>query len=109
AKQQTGTIQKNSGSVGSSKFVPLAEPKAPFVTLYDQYDNFATTGSVSQDFETANDAFDAQLGDDFVVPAGQTWSISLVSLRGLYFNGPGPAASMNVYFYTNSGTLPATP
>jgi len=109
AKQQTGTIQKNSGSVGSSKFVPLAEPKAPFVTLYDQYDNFSTTASVSQDFEAANNAFDAQLGDDFVVPAGQTWSITNVALRGLYFNGPGPAASMNVYFYTNGGTLPATP
>ena len=79
------------------------------MTLYDQYNNAATTASVSQDFETANDAFDAQLADDFVVPSGQTWTVNEVDVQGLYFNGPGPAASFNVFFYQNSGTLPATP
>ena len=48
------------------------------------------------------------LADDFVVPAGQTWNITEVDAQGVYFNGPGPAASFNVFFYQNSGTLPGT-
>jgi hypothetical protein len=74
--------------------------------LYDQMDNGDGIGSVSQDFETANDAFDAQIADDFVVPAGQTWTVTGVDAGGVYFNGPGPAANFNVYFYSNAGTLP---
>src|SRR5664279_3213534 len=85
----------------------VSRPDVVFATLYDQYDNAATTASVSQNFEPANDTFDAQLGDDFVVPAGQTWTINEVDASGLYFNGAGPADSFNVFFYTNSGTLPA--
>ena len=57
----------------------------------------------------ANDAFDSQGADDFVVPAGQTWNVNEVDVAGVYFNGPGPAASFNVYFYQNTGVLPATP
>jgi hypothetical protein len=76
--------------------------------LYDQYDSAGTTASVSQDFETVNDAYDSQLADDFVVPSGQTWTINEVDVQGLYFNGPGPADSFNVWFYQNNGTLPGT-
>ena len=39
-------------------------------------------------------------------PAGQTWTVEQVNVSGVYFNGPGPAASVNVTFYSNSGTLP---
>ena len=76
--------------------------------LYDQNDNDGLTGSVSQDFEAANDGFDAQGADDFVVPAGETWTITGVDATGVYFNGPGPAASFTVAFFNNSGTLPGT-
>src|SRR5205823_3603398 len=62
--------------------------------------------TVSQDFETANDAFDSQTADDFVVPPGQTWTVQQVVASGVYFNGAGPAVSFNVFFYTNSGTIP---
>ena len=79
------------------------------VVLYDQYNNPGANATVDQDFETANDAYDNQGADDFVVPAGNNWNINEVDIDGVYFNGPGPAASFNVYFYTNGGTLPATP
>jgi hypothetical protein len=73
--------------------------------LYDQT-NSAGTGTVSQNFEAANDAFDSQAADDFVVRAGSVWTIQRVNVNGVYFNGAGPAASVNVTFYFNSGTLP---
>jgi hypothetical protein len=74
------------------------------VVLYDQYDNPAAFDVTSQDFEVGFDTFDSQGADDFAVPAGQTWSIEGVDVDGTY-NG-GPAASFNVFFYVNSGTLP---
>ena len=81
----------------------------PAAILYDQLNNASASASVSQDFETANDAFDAFLADDFVVPAGQTWTINQVVVQGLYFNGAGPAVNFNVFFHTNTGTLPLDP
>jgi hypothetical protein len=83
---------------------------APNAVLYDQYDNKATTGGInSQDFDPGNDAFDDQAADDFVVPTGQSWSITGVDVDGYYTNGPGPAASVHVYFYANgAGNLPGT-
>lgn len=77
----------------------------PEVVLYSQLDNPGANSSSSQNFETANDGFDNELADDFVVPAGG-WAIDTVSVVGAYFNGTGPAATYHVAFYANSGTLP---
>ena len=74
--------------------------------LYSQYDNPGANASNSQDFETSNDAFDDELADDFVVPASTTWNIQTVDASGVYFNGPGPAASFNVRFYADSSGAP---
>jgi len=85
---------------------------APNVTLYDQYNNDAGSGSNSQEFEAANAAYDDQIADDFVVPQGQTWEVSEVDFAGQYFNCPatcGTATSFNVFFYRDSSTLPAAP
>jgi cell division septation protein DedD len=90
----------------SLKLLPM--PKSPADVLYDQYDNPGALATSSQDFETANDPFDDFTADDFVVPAGETWNISEVDVQGIYFNGPGPAASFNVFFYEDSGGLPGT-
>ncbi len=99
-----------SASVSASGSAPkLAPPVAPNVVLYDQYNNPGTNATSSQDFEAANNAFDIQGADDFVVPAGQTWQVNQVDVQGVYFNGPGPAASFHVFFYTDLATLPATP
>ena len=98
----------SSGPMGLPSFRMPPVPKLPQVTLYDQLNNPGTVSTSSQDFETAFDAFDNFIADDFVVPAGQTWTITEVDAQGLYFNGPGPAASFNIFFYQNSGTLPGT-
>lgn len=74
------------------------------VVLYDQYNSPAAFDVTSQDFEPVFDNRDDQGADDFTVPAGQTWSIEGVDVDGTY-NG-GPAASFNVFFYANAGTLP---
>jgi hypothetical protein len=82
-------------------------PQVPTVVLYDQYDNqgAGTSHTDSQDFEPANDALDNQAADDFVVPAGQIWSITGVDVDGEY-DASGPADSVHVYFYSNDGNLP---
>ena len=98
---------KTSGpSVPNFSLPPV--PKLPAVTLYDQLNNPGTLSTNSQDFEPANAAFSDFTADDFVVPGGQTWNITEVDAQGVYFNGPGPAASFNVFFYQNSGGLPGT-
>jgi N-acetylneuraminic acid mutarotase len=77
------------------------------VVLYDQYDNGTTTATLSAtftDFPTSS----ADLADDFVVPGGQTWNVQSIDADGLYFNGPGPANSWNVFIYTDSCGLPGT-
>src|ERR1700730_17371084 len=89
----------SSGTIAFRAITQPPEPAAPQVVLYDQYNNAGANATVSQDFEPANNAFDNQGADDFVVPAGQTWTINEVDVQGLYFNGPGPAASFNVFFY----------
>ena len=74
-------------------------PAAPYVILYDQYNNASVgSGSISQDFETANDAFDSQLADDFIVPSGQTWQVTEVDAQAVYFNGAGPALKFQGLF-----------
>src|SRR2546423_9502314 len=81
------------------------DPDATQAILYDQTDMPAANATVSQNFEPANDAFDNQLADDFIVPTGG-WTIGEVDVGGVYFNGPGPATSVNVIFYDDAGGLP---
>ena len=76
--------------------------------LYDQTDNAGTNASSSQDFETSFDAYDNQGADDFVVPAGESWTVTGVDAVGAYWNGAGPAASFNVYFYADASGLPGS-
>jgi hypothetical protein len=102
----------NTVTAGPPIFVPITPrmPAQPNVVLYDQINNPAPTpgGVTSQDFEAAFDTFDSFAADDFVVPGGQTWNITEVDVAGEYGNGPGPAASFHVFFYTDSATLPGT-
>ena len=76
----------------------LPTPKAPAVVLYDQYDN--NTGTAFESNFHADDAsFVDYMADDFVVPGGETWTITEVDAMGVQF-GPG-GATFNVQFYTN--------
>ena len=92
----------------SSESAGPSGDETPLVVLYDQINNPATNSTVSQQFEAANATFSSQVADDFVVPAGQTWTIQMVEAQGVYFNGPGPALSFNVFFYPDAATLPGT-
>ena len=83
-----------------------AKPAAPAVVLYDQYDNIGANSTSSQNFEASFDAYDDELADDFVVPSGDTWNINQVDAAGVYYNGAGPAVSVNLRFYDNAGGLP---
>lgn len=81
---------------------------APLATLYSQYDNSGGVALNSQNFEAAYDAYDDQAADDFIVPPNTAWKITGIGAQGLYFNGPGPAASFNVFIYTDGGNKPGT-
>ena len=67
--------------------------------LYDQYDHAGTVGAGSQNFEAALDPYDDEAADDFDVPAGPGWNVTCVEVQGTYFQGPGPATSVNVAVY----------
>jgi len=88
-----------------------SDSKLPYrgdvVVLYDQTATPGPNALATQNFEAANDAYDCQTADDFVVTA-PGWSIDLVENVGAYWNGTGPAASVNVWFLSNSGGLPGS-
>jgi len=70
--------------------------------LYSQNSNFGSGilswNETSGSFGTR---YDCAAADDFVVPAGRTWTIKEVDVTGVYFNGSGPASSEVVSFYTD--------
>jgi hypothetical protein len=74
--------------------------------LYDQNDNDSGNAISSQNFESAYDVYDNMGADDFVVPAGQKWFVTEVSVTGQYT--VGPAASVHITFYKNKKGLPNT-
>jgi hypothetical protein len=77
--------------------------------LYDQANNDAGVGIVSQDFTDAGfDIYDAQGADDFTVPEGATWRVGAIGVGGIYFNGFGPADFATVTIYSDNGGLPGS-
>lgn len=90
---------------GQTKSVNVVPSEA---VLYDQMGGAGTNSLSSQNFEAANDGYDNQAADDFQVPSGEIWSITSMEILGTYWNGTGPVASANVWFYTNNGSLPGS-
>jgi len=77
--------------------------------LYDQMNNDAGVGIVSQDFTDAGfDIYDSSGADDFTVPSGATWSVGAIGVGGIYFNGFGPGNYATVTIYADGGGLPGT-
>lgn len=78
---------------------PLANPKAR--TLYTQNSNkYGDVGAVSQNFTSGiYTSYDNRGADDFIIPAGKNWKVGRVDVTGVYFNGSGPAQSVNVIFW----------
>jgi hypothetical protein len=91
-------------------------PAAPAIILYDQMNNPAPTPPpppsdgviTSQDYEPKFDNYDSFAADDFVIPPGQIWNITEVDVIGESSEPPVPPDSFHVFFYADSGTLPAT-
>lgn len=73
--------------------------------LYNQIDETSPQSINSQDFNDANNAFDAMAADDFVVPAGETWKVEATLARG-FKEGPGTATSANVKIFADAGGTP---
>ena len=84
------------------------EQSSGLPVLYDQYNNFGLYVTSSQNFEPALDGYDDELTDDFVVPSGRCWLIQMIEVAGEYFNGDGPAASVNVRIYADADGVPGT-
>ena len=83
--------------------------KSNGVVLYEQLNNFGSNGITSQNFETIYDSYDNQVADDFIIPVGDdSWTIESVEVPGVYFNGTGPASSVNIWFYNDNLGLPGT-
>ena len=66
----------------------------------DQLDNSGGLGGIASQIDLVY-PFDAEVADDFVVPAGETWNINSVDVLGSYF-GPGgggceDAVRVNIY------------
>ena len=74
-------------------------------TLYDQYNNNGSNGVTSTN-RTDSALVSSEAADDFVVPAGRSWTIQSVDFRG--FPGIPPAGPITVRIYTNVGNLPGT-
>lgn len=97
----------HAGSVKSVRLLHRAQAPHPAGVLYDQNNNDAGIGIVSQNFESDFDIYDSQGADDFVVPdRGHPWQITGITVTGVYFNGAGPAASENVTFYRDANGAP---
>ena len=79
--------------------VPAAGSAA---VLYDQTDSPSGTGIFSQSDGVQN----VQAADDFVIPAGPSWSIQSVDALGIFDQGAGPITSANVFIYANGGSGP---
>src|SRR5438094_4340519 len=102
---QTGQSQlSNEATSGPSGVQPtgiLPGPKAPQVVLYDQYDNDLGNGIVSAN-RTDNSSLSAEAADNFVVPGGQTWTVTEVDIRSPA-GFPAPT-SFAVNFYLDNGS-----
>jgi hypothetical protein len=94
--------------IGGQTATPTLQPVE---VLYNQYNNQSVIGSPS--FNVTGTTF-IQVADDFVVPSGESWQLTMVDVDGFYdpaATAP-PATSVNLYFYTPSvvtSTLPGAP
>jgi hypothetical protein len=74
--------------------------------LWDQNDDPGGNGATSQVGSGNPTPIDAQAADDFIVPAGQQWTIQTVDVTGQYELGSGPVQGVNLFIYSDSGGVP---
>ena len=76
---------------------------ATAVVVWDQYDNVGTAVTLSGTFTDAP-AMNSDLADDFDVQG--IWVVRWIDVDGAYFNGPGPANTFTVLFYSDNDGFP---
>jgi hypothetical protein len=91
---------------GSAEALPSPVAAATAVVVWDQYNNAGTAVTLSATFTDAP-TMNSDLADDFVVQSNP-WLVRSILVDGAYFNGPGPANSFNVFFYSDDGGFPGT-
>ena len=91
---------------GSAGPQPSPVPEATAVVVWDQYNDLGTAVTLSGTFTDAP-AMNSDLADDFDVQ-GYTWVVRWIDVDGAYFNGPGPANSFTVVFYTDNDGFPGS-
>ncbi len=92
-------IADASGSVARHASLPPAAVDACYVQ-----GSANGLGLVSQNFEPAYDTFDSRGADDFLLHSRCV--VRNVTVKGDYFNGSGPADSINILIYADAGGLP---
>jgi len=98
AGQSTSAAPEAQGS-------PTPVPESTAVVVWDQYNNAGTAVTLSATF-TDSPAMNSDLADDFIVPAGYGWMVRWIDVDGAYFNGPGPANTFSVFFYSDNAGFP---
>jgi len=89
---------------GSAEAQPSPVAAATAVVVWDQYNNAGTAVTLSATFTDAP-AMNSDLADDFVVE-NFSWLVRWIDVDGAYFNGPGPANTFTVYFYSDNDGFP---
>jgi hypothetical protein len=104
---QAGPGENAVGAHGNGRAALHDAPPKGAKVLYDQ-----NSGTGSQAFFSDSLGFwpqnDDYLADDFTVPAGHSWRVKEVDVTGYYWDGPGPASSVNVLFWNDASGLPST-
>jgi hypothetical protein len=89
----------------------MAPPaSAQAAVLHDQTSPVGFHEISSNRFTTPPTIDDSQVADDFTVPAGQSWTLTQVDVVGddLPFMGMSAPPIVNVFIYSNAGTLPGS-
>ncbi|MFN8150019.1 MAG: hypothetical protein U0R24_02675 [Solirubrobacterales bacterium] len=102
---ETGRILRRVIGVATATLVFAAPAGASAEVLFNNIDETSPRSINSQNFNPANDAFDAMAADDFVVPAGETWTITGALVRGTQ-DGTTPTTSAEVRFFADAGGAP---
>jgi hypothetical protein len=91
-------------TTGSAEAQPTPVAASTAIVVWDQYNNAGTAMTLSGTFTDAP-AMNSDLVDDFVVQ-GYAWMVRWIDVDGAYFNGPGPANTFTVYFYSHNDGFP---
>lgn len=73
---KTGRMMRWAAGVATAMVMTVLPAGASAEVLFNNIDETSPQSINSQNFNPSNDAFDAMAADDFVVPAGETWTIT---------------------------------